>query len=83
MNLTFPVGSVIKCFVILSNKKIKQTAKKKQHIFARRHVAHECALVSGSTTLTRDVRVERLSCFFVWESHLFFFWLNIFIFCHF
>ena len=33
MKLTFPVGSVIKCFVILSNIKIKQTAKKKNFFF--------------------------------------------------
>ena len=33
MKLTFPVGSVIKCFVILSNIKIKQTAKKKKFFF--------------------------------------------------
>ena len=33
MKLTFPVGSVIKCFVILSNIKIKQTAKKKTFFF--------------------------------------------------
>ena len=88
MKLTFPVGSVIKCFVILSNIKIKQTAKKKTFFFfARRRVAHKCALVSGSTALSRHVRVERLSCCFAWELHsfykIFFFSLNIFIFCQF
>ena len=83
MKLTFPVGSVIKCFVILSNIKIKQTAKKKPLFFARRRVAHKCALVSGSTALSRHVRVERLSCCFLWELHSFyksFFSRRIFLF---
>ena len=37
-NSLFPVGSVIKCFVILSNSKLEKPAKKS---FALRRLAHK------------------------------------------
>ena len=46
-NSLFPVGSVIKCFVILPPSKIKKTAKKS---FALRRLAHKFTAFSRCTT---------------------------------
>ena len=47
LNSLFPLGSVIKSFVIPPNSKLEKTAKKS---FALRRLAHKFAAVSGSTT---------------------------------
>ena len=46
-NSLFPVGPIIKCFVISPNSELEKTAKKS---FALSRLAYKCAAVLRSTT---------------------------------